>query len=93
MDFVHAQLATAPSRVHFLTAMLRHVLKLVLGPGRDRMDLAILITHEVKVRQWNRNRIGANSEKPADVDDRLAAGIVDVRAACGLVQDLRLLIF
>jgi len=57
------------------------------------MDLAILITHEVKVRQRNRNRLGAYSEKPADVDDRLAAGIVDVRAACGLVQDLRLLIF
>src|SRR5690606_28354270 len=49
--------------------MLRHLLELVLRPGRDRMDMAILVAHELEIAQGDGDRLGANSQEAADIDN------------------------
>ena len=34
------------------------------------MDVAVLVAHEVEIRQWHRDRLGANPEEAADIDNR-----------------------
>ena len=38
------------------------------------MDIAVLIAHEVKIAERNCDRLCADAEKAADIDDRRAAG-------------------
>ncbi|MDP9629326.1 UNVERIFIED_ORG: hypothetical protein J2W85_001387 [Ensifer adhaerens] len=55
-------------------AMLGHLLKLILGPCRDSVDVAVLIPHEIEIGKGNRDRLGAYAEEAADVNDNAAAG-------------------
>lgn len=48
--------------------MLWHRLEFVLGPTRDGVDIAFLVSHELKLIQLNRNRLGADAEESANVD-------------------------
>jgi hypothetical protein len=60
--------------------VLRHVLELILGPCRDRMNVTVLVAHEVEISEWHGDWLCANAKKATDVNNGLAssAGTVDV---------------
>lgn len=58
--------------------VLGHFFERVLGPRGDGVDVAVLIAHELQVAQRNRDRLGADAEEAADIDDGLAADAVAV---------------
>jgi hypothetical protein len=35
------------------------------------MNIAVIIAHEIKAAEWNRDRFCANTQKPANVNDDL----------------------
>src|SRR5215217_2042661 len=57
--------------VFVLVVMLWHLFELVLGPGRHGMNVAILVAHEFKVADRHGDRLGAEAEEAADIDDDL----------------------
>lgn len=61
-----------------LVAMLRHAHELILRPGRDGMDVAVLITHEIEVSEGNGHRLGTDAEKSTDIDNGLASSACTV---------------
>jgi hypothetical protein len=70
-----------------LIAMLRHFLKLILGPGRDGMNITVLITHEFEITESDCNGFRSYAKETAYIDHGLAAraGPVDVIKRSDLV--------
>lgn len=54
--------------------MLRHFFELILRPCSHGMDVAILIAHELKIRQRNSDRFCADPKETADINDCRTAG-------------------
>lgn len=70
-----------------LVTVLRHLFELVLGPRGDSVDVTFVVAHEVQLADRDGNRLGADPEKTADIDDGGGgwAGAVDVRNRADLV--------
>ncbi|AAK89112.2 hypothetical protein Atu4327 [Agrobacterium fabrum str. C58] len=49
--------------------MLGHLFQLILRPRGHRVDVAVFIAHEVKVAERDCDRLRADAEKTADIDD------------------------
>lgn len=67
--------------------VLGHVFELVPGPGRNGVNVAVLVAHEIKLAGGNCHRLGADAKKAADVYDdlRARAGTVNVRQGAGVL--------
>lgn len=67
--------------------MSRHLLELVLHPGRDGMKLAVLVAYEFQISRWNGEGLGTDTEKSADIDNFCAGGTgpVDIIDLAGIV--------
>ena len=49
------------------STMLGRFLELILGPCRNCVDISVLVTHEIGIRQGDRAWRRSNPEKPSDV--------------------------
>lgn len=49
--------------------MSRHFLELALRPSRDRVNAAVLITHEIEITKGNVHRLGSHAKEAANIDD------------------------
>ncbi len=54
--------------------MLWHFLELILRPGGDGVNVAVIVTHEVEIRQRHSDRFRANPEEAANINNRSAVG-------------------
>src|SRR5690606_10900798 len=62
-----------PCRAIASVAMLGHRFQLVRGPVGDRVDIAVLISHEIEFGGIDRDRLRADPEETTYIDDDLAA--------------------
>ena len=50
--------------------MLGHLLELIFRPGGERVDITVLVSHEVEIGQGNGYWLCSDAEETADIDDR-----------------------
>lgn len=53
--------------------VLWHFFQLILRPGGDGVNVAVIVAHEVEIRQRHGDRFRANPEEAANINDRSAA--------------------